>query len=90
MSGKARTYIAVVKWCCAPVVGRLLRACVVAAADFYSADGADDTRTATRTRLERIQSLRKERPRDDALVLYEAITRIELGEREVASKIRGT
>jgi len=37
-----------------------------------------------RTRLERIQSLRKERPGDGVLVLYEAITRIELGEREAA------
>jgi hypothetical protein len=64
------------------VVGRLLLACVIAIANFCSADAADDPRSAPRTRPERIQSLRKERPSDGALVLYEAITRIELGERE--------
>jgi sugar lactone lactonase YvrE len=75
---------AVVKWSYAPVVGGLLLACVVATANFCSADAADDLRSAARTRLERIQSLRKERPGDGALVFYEAITRIEFGEREVA------
>ena len=72
------------KWSYASVVGGLLFACVVAAANFCSADAADDPRSATRARLERIQSLRKERPGDGVLVLYEAITRIELGEREAA------
>ena len=66
------------------MVGGLLLACVVATANFCSADAADDPRSATRARLERIQSLRKERPGDGVLVLYEAITRIELGEREAA------
>jgi hypothetical protein len=74
----------VVKWSCAPVVARLLLACVVATANFCSADAADDSKTTRRTQLKRIQSLRKERPGDGALVFYEAITRIELGEREAA------
>ena len=84
ITGKTLTCIAVVKWSCTLVVARLLLACVVALANFCSADAADDLRSATRTRLERIQSLRKERPGDGALVFYEAITRIELGEREAA------
>jgi hypothetical protein len=66
------------------VVGGLLLACVIAMANLGSAAAADDPRSAMRTRLERIQSLRKERPGDGVLVLYEAITRIELGEREAA------
>ena len=74
----------VVKWSCAPVVGRLLLACVVATVNLCSADAADDPRSATRAQLERIQSLRKERPGDGVLVFYEAITRIELDEREAA------
>jgi len=74
----------VVKWSYVPVVGGLLLACVVAMTNFCSADAADDPRSATRAQLERIQSLRKERRGDGALVFYEAITRIELGEREAA------
>ena len=73
-----------VKWSCAPVVGRLLLACVVATANFCSADPADDSKSVTRTRLERIQSLRKERPNDGVLIFYEAITRIDLGDRDAA------
>jgi hypothetical protein len=76
--------MAVVNWSCAPVVCRLLLACVVATVNFYSADAADDARSTTRAQLERIQSLRKERLGDGVLVFYEAITRIELGEREAA------
>jgi len=72
-----------VKWSCAPVVGRLLLACVVAT-NFCSADAADDPRSVTRTRLERIQSLRKERPNDGVLIFYEAITRIDLDDRDAA------
>ena len=53
-------------------------------ATFCSAEPADDARSAARARLERIQSLRKERPNDGVLVFYEAITRIDLGEREAA------
>jgi len=74
----------VVKWSSAPVVGGLLLACVVAAANFCSADAADDPRSVTRTRLERIQSLRKERPNDGVLIFYEAIIRIDLDDRDAA------
>ncbi|HMJ24664.1 MAG TPA: hypothetical protein VK475_02510, partial [Pyrinomonadaceae bacterium] len=45
ITGKTRTCIAVVKWSCAPVVGRLLPACVIAMANFCSADAADDPRS---------------------------------------------
>lgn len=76
--------MAVVKWSYALVVGGLLFACVVAMANLCSADAADDPKAVTRAQLERIQSLRKERPGDGVLVFYEAITRIELGEREAA------
>jgi hypothetical protein len=68
-----------VKWSYAPVVGRLLLACVVA-----TANSCSDPKTATRAQLERIQSLRKERPGDGVLVFYEAITRIDLGDRDAA------
>src|SRR4029078_13569386 len=80
---KTRTCLAVTKWSCAPVVGRLLFACAVVA-NFCSADPADDSKYLTRTRLERIQSLRKERPNDGVLIFYEAITRIDLGNRDTA------
>ena len=66
------------------MVGRLLLACLVATAYFCLAFAAEDPKTATRTQLERIQSLRKQRPRDGVLVFYEAITRIGSGEREAA------
>jgi hypothetical protein len=68
---------------CAPVVGRLLLACVVAM-NFCSADPTDDSKSVTRTRLERIQSLRKDRPDDGVLIFYEAITRIDLDDRDAA------
>ena len=44
----------------------------------------DDPQAAARASLERIQSLRKQRPDDGLLVFYEAITRIALGERDAA------
>ena len=84
ITGKTRTCIAVMKWSCAAAVGRLLLASVVATANSCSTDAADDRKTATRAQLERIQSLRKERPEDGVLVFYEAITRIALGDREAA------
>jgi sugar lactone lactonase YvrE len=74
----------VVKSSCAPVLGKLLLACVVATTSCCSAGAADDPKTAARARLERIHSLRKERPNDGALIFYEAITRIALGERDAA------
>jgi hypothetical protein len=48
------------------------------------ARAADDPQVAVRASLERIQSLRKQRPDDGLLVFYEAITRIALGERDAA------
>jgi len=48
------------------------------------ARAADDPKVAARVSLERIQSLRKQRPDDGLLVFYEAITRIALGERDAA------
>jgi hypothetical protein len=48
------------------------------------ASAADDPNAAARASLERIQSLRKERPGDGLLVFYEAITRVGLGERDAA------
>jgi len=83
--GKTRTCIAVMKWSCATVAGGgLLLACVVATPNFCSAAPADDSKSVTRARLERIQSLRKERPNDSVLIFYEAITRIDLGDRDAA------
>ena len=84
ITGKPSRYIAVLKWSCALVVGRLLLACVITTANFCLADPTDDSKSVTRTRSERIESLRKERPGDGVLAFYEAITRIELGEREAA------
>jgi hypothetical protein len=48
------------------------------------ASAADDSQVAARGNLERVQSLRKQRPDDGLLVFYEAITRIGLGERDAA------
>ncbi len=48
------------------------------------ARAADDPQAAARASLERIQSLRMQRPDDGLLVFYEAITRIALGERDAA------
>ena len=72
------------KWSRAPVFVRFLLTCVVATANFCSADQADDSKSVTRTRLERIQSLRKERLNDGVLIFYEAITRIDLGNHDAA------
>ena len=83
-AGETRTCIAVVIGSCAPVVGGLVLACLVATANFCSAEPVDDAKSVARARLERIQSLRKERPRDGVLIFYEAITRIDLGDRDAA------
>ena len=48
------------------------------------ASAADDSQVAARGNLERVQSLRNQRPDDGLLVFYEAITRIGLGERDAA------
>jgi len=76
--------IAVMKWSCAPLVGRWLLASVAAIAIFCSVSAADDPKARTRAQLERIQKLLKERPGDGVLVFSEAITRIELGDRDAA------
>jgi len=73
----------VLKWC-ARVVGRLLLTLLIATATLCSAEAADDAKSVARARLERIQSLRKERPNDGVLIFYEAITRIDLGDRDAA------
>jgi sugar lactone lactonase YvrE len=74
----------VVKWLCARVVGRLLFTLLMATATLWSAEPADDAKSVARARLERIQSLRKERPNDGVLIFFEAITRIELADRDAA------
>jgi hypothetical protein len=45
---------------------------------------AENPDPALHARLARIQSLRKERPRDGVLVFYEALTRVGLGQRDAA------
>jgi sugar lactone lactonase YvrE len=54
------------------------------------AKGAEDAATAARASLERIQSLRKERPGDGVLVFYEALLRTGLGERDAALALLGS
>lgn len=66
------------------MVGRLLLTLQIATATLCSAEPADAAKSVARARLERIQSLRKERPNDGVLIFYEAITRIDLGDRDVA------
>jgi hypothetical protein len=84
ITGKARTCIAVVKSSCAAMVGRFLLIFVIATATFCSAEPASDAKSVARVRLARIESVRKERPNDGVLIFYEAITRIELGDRDAA------
>jgi streptogramin lyase len=74
----------VVKSSRGPVVGRLLLIFVIATPTFCSAEPADDAKSVARARLERIQSLRKERPKDGVLIFYEAITRIAVDDRAAA------
>ncbi len=73
-----------VKCSCTHLVGKSLLVCVVATANFCFAGAKDNPRNAKRARLERFQSLRKERPNDGVLIFYEAIIRIGLGERDAA------
>src|SRR5262245_54958647 len=84
ITGETDTFIAVVKFSCVRMVGRLLFAYMIAITSFCSADAANDIESATRAQLERIESLRKQRPGDGVLVFYEASTRIALGDREAA------
>ena len=48
---------------------------------------ADDLANATRASLERIQTLRKERPIDGLLIFYQALLQLRLGEREPALEL---
>jgi hypothetical protein len=57
------------------------------AAALSSAGAADDQMAAARATLERIQALRKERSGDGILVFYEAVTHINLGERDAAFEL---
>ena len=67
-----------------PIVGGLLLVFVIATATFCSAEPTSDAKSVARARLERIESVRKERPNDGMLIFYEAITRIELGDHDAA------
>ncbi|HEY2711592.1 MAG TPA: hypothetical protein VGI60_03690 [Chthoniobacterales bacterium] len=61
----------------------MLCAVLVLALQFFPlANGADDVSAAARASLERLQTLRKERPGDGILVFYEALLRTRMGERE--------
>lgn len=67
---------------------RMTTACALLACVFASARAADDAATAAaRASLERIQALRKERPGDSVLVFFQALTHINLGEREAAFEL---
>ena len=69
---------------CSPVVVRMVITLVGGAAILCSAEPGDDAKSALQARLERIESLRKQRPNDGVLSFYEALTRIDLGDREAA------
>jgi sugar lactone lactonase YvrE len=90
ISGKAGTCIAVVKSSRAHMIGRLLLIFVIATPIFCSAEPASDAKSLARARLARVESLRKERPNDGVLIFYEAITRIELGDRDAAFALLGS
>jgi hypothetical protein len=67
---------------------RLAIICALFAYVLSPADAADDAAAAAaRASLERIQGLRKERPGDGALVFYEALLRVTLGQREAAFEL---
>ena len=67
---------------------RIMTLCVFLIGAFGPADAADDAATsAARASLERIQALRKERPGDVVLVFYQALTHINLGERDAAFEL---
>ena len=61
--------------------------CALVSSAFVFADAADDAAAAARASLERIEAQRKERPGDGALVFYEAVVRVSLGERGVAFEL---
>lgn len=53
----------------------------------WAQSGPDDPSVAARASLERIQSLRKERPGDGVLVFYQALVHVSLGERDAALEL---
>lgn len=83
-TGKARTCLAVVKSSRALMSRRLLFIFVIVTATFCLAEPVSDAKSMARARLARLESVRKERPNDGVLIFYEAITRIELGDRGAA------
>ncbi len=69
------------------VLIRLMLVWVLSPPGLPCANAADDPAVATRASLERIQSLRKERPNDGVLIFYQALLQLELGERDPAFKL---
>jgi hypothetical protein len=67
---------------------RIAIVCLLLPCAFISAEAADEAATAAaRASLERIQALRKERPGDAVLVFFQAMTHINLGERDAAFEL---
>ena len=67
---------------------RVVIFCASLTSPLVCAEAADDAATAAaRASLERIQALRKERPGDAVLVLFQAMTHINLGERDAAFEL---
>ena len=63
---------------------RLTIAGCLLACSLVSASAADDPNAAMRAGLERVKTLRKERPTDGLLIFYQALIQLELGERDSA------
>ena len=57
------------------------------ASPLISTSTAQDSAAAARASLERIQTLRKERPGDGLLLFYQSMTHLSLGEREAALEL---
>lgn len=69
-------------------VTQLMVLCVLTTFALARIDAADDAATAAaRASLERIQALRKERPGDAVLVFFQAMTHLNLGERDAAFEL---
>jgi len=63
---------------------RLTIAGCLLACSLVSTSAADDPNAAMRAGLERVKTLRKERPTDGLLIFYQALIQLELGERDSA------
>lgn len=68
-----------------PIVSALLAGAMV-----YAQTTNDAANAAARASLERIQALRKERPGDVVVVFFQALTHINLGERDAAFELLGS